>query len=200
MPKALLEMSRAQMRATFATVMAKRIYTLNFDRSTTITPALRHSLEAARDARGVVVSTPTTIKSVMLAYVEVLQHIRDARGGKLSAAASFSAEADASRDAVAAGGADAGKLASAAVAAAAAGEKKAQSASGAAAERGLAVEKTAASGNTAKLKELEMQATELAGVLALFRGGVMLLDEVRNTVACKDPRVTTMRVTVTHHA
>ena len=30
-------------RATFATVMAKRIFTLAFDRSTTVTPALRWS-------------------------------------------------------------------------------------------------------------------------------------------------------------
>ena len=37
-PKALLEMSRKQMRETFATIMCKRIYTLQFDRGTVITP------------------------------------------------------------------------------------------------------------------------------------------------------------------
>ena len=37
-PQALLEMSRKLMRETFATIMAKRIYTLKFDRSTVIKP------------------------------------------------------------------------------------------------------------------------------------------------------------------
>jgi len=34
MPKALLEMSRSLMRETFSSIMVKRVYTLNFDRST----------------------------------------------------------------------------------------------------------------------------------------------------------------------
>ena len=37
-PQALLEMSRKLMRETFATIMAKRIFTLKFDRSTIIKP------------------------------------------------------------------------------------------------------------------------------------------------------------------
>jgi hypothetical protein len=114
-PKALVEMSRTRMRETFATIMVKRIYTLEFDRSTTVTPSMRRSLENAAANRGVVVATPTTLKSIMLSYVEVLQQIR---------------------------------------------------------------ETTAAGGMRLKLEELNVQATELAKILALFKEGVMLLDEV----------------------
>jgi hypothetical protein len=77
-PKALVEMSRTRMRETFACIMVKRIYTLDFDRSTTVRPSMRRSLENAARNRGVVVATPTTVKSVMLSYVEVLQHLKEA--------------------------------------------------------------------------------------------------------------------------
>jgi hypothetical protein len=77
-PKALVEMSRTRMRETFAAIMVKRIYTLDFDRSKTVRPAMRRSLENAAKNRGVVVATPTTIKSIMLSYVEVLQHMKEA--------------------------------------------------------------------------------------------------------------------------
>jgi thiol-disulfide isomerase/thioredoxin len=76
-PKALVEMSRTRMRETFAAIMVKRIYTLDFDRSTTVRPAMRRSLENAARNRGVVVATPTTIKSIMLSYVEVLQRLKE---------------------------------------------------------------------------------------------------------------------------
>ena len=77
-PKALVEMSRTNMRETFAAIMVKRIYTLDFDRSTTVQPAMRRSLENAASNRGVVVATPTTVKSIMLSYVEVLLHLKEA--------------------------------------------------------------------------------------------------------------------------
>jgi hypothetical protein len=66
------------MRETFAAIMVKRIYTLDFDRSTTVRPAMRRSLENAARNRGVVVATPTTIKSVSLSYIEVLQQLKEA--------------------------------------------------------------------------------------------------------------------------
>jgi hypothetical protein len=65
-PKALLEMSRKQMRETFSTIMSKRIYTLNFDRGTVITPATHRGLVNAKKNRGVVVATPTTLKSIQV--------------------------------------------------------------------------------------------------------------------------------------
>ena len=77
-PKALLEMSRKQMRETFATIMTKRIYTLNFDRGTVITPATHRALTNAKRNRGVVVATPTTLKSIQLVYVETLQRLEEA--------------------------------------------------------------------------------------------------------------------------
>ena len=114
-PKALVEMSRTRMRETFAAIMVKRIYTLDFDRSTTVTPSMRRSLENAAANRGVVVATPTTLKSIMLSYIETLQQIREAK------------------------------------------------------EVG---------GMRMKLQELTANASELAKILALFKEGVMLLDEV----------------------
>jgi hypothetical protein len=114
-PKALVEMSRTRMRETFAAIMVKRIYTLDYDRSTTVTPSMRRSLENAAANRGVVVATPTTLKSIMLSYIETLQQIREAK---------------------------------------------------------------AIGGMRVKLAELTANAGELAKILALFKEGVMLLDEV----------------------
>lgn len=75
---------------------------------------MRRSLENAATNRGVVVATPTTLKSIMLSYVEVLQHLKEAHAGVA----------------------------------------------------GL------------KVEELKVQAAELAKILALFKEGIMLLDEV----------------------
>jgi len=82
-PKALIEMSRTRMRETFAAIMVKRVYTLEFDRSTKITSSMRRSLENAAVNRGIVVATPTTLKSIMLSYIEVLQTIKElqSKGG-----------------------------------------------------------------------------------------------------------------------
>jgi len=79
-PKALLEMTRKQMRETFATIMSKRIYTLQFDRSTEVTPNTSKVLANAAKNRGVVMATPTTIKSVMLCFVETLENLHSATG------------------------------------------------------------------------------------------------------------------------
>ena len=67
-PKALLEMSRKLMRETFASIMPKRIYTLKYDRSAGYQPAMCRALENAARNRGIVVATPTTVKSVMLVF------------------------------------------------------------------------------------------------------------------------------------
>lgn len=94
-PKALVEMSRTRMRESFAAIMVKRIYTLDFDRSTTVKPSMRRSLENAAANRGVVVATPTTLKSVMLSYVEVLQHLKEAHtSGVKSKILEYSSQAD----------------------------------------------------------------------------------------------------------
>ena len=76
-PKALVEMSRTRMRETFSAIMTKRVYTLEFDRSTHVKPSMRRSLENATVNRGVVVATPTTLKSILLSYVETLQQLKE---------------------------------------------------------------------------------------------------------------------------
>lgn len=65
-PPALLDFSRSVMRSTFSSIMHKRIYTLSFDRSSEIDPALLKKLVNAKVTRGVVITTPTTVKSIML--------------------------------------------------------------------------------------------------------------------------------------
>ena len=78
-PTALVEMSRTRMRETFATIMCKRVYTLNFDRSTTITKGLVDTLTNAKMNRGIVVATSTAVKSMMLSYVELHSQLREAQ-------------------------------------------------------------------------------------------------------------------------
>lgn len=77
-PRALLEMSRKRMRETFATIIQKRIYTLKFDRSTVVRPSMAQSLQNSVRNRGIVCTTPTAIKSVMLNYIELLGVKKDA--------------------------------------------------------------------------------------------------------------------------
>jgi hypothetical protein len=71
-PSALLEFSRSIMRSTFSSIVHKRIYTLSFDRTSHADADLLSKLESCRRNRGVVISTPTSIKSLMLKYVEYL--------------------------------------------------------------------------------------------------------------------------------
>jgi len=75
-PKALLEMSRKRMRETFATIVQKRIFTLQFDRSKQVSKAILRGLENAARSRGIVVATPTTIKSIFLVYIETLKKLQ----------------------------------------------------------------------------------------------------------------------------
>ena len=76
-PKALLEMSRTQMRETFANIITKRISTFKFERSTVPHEGMRLNLENSVRNRGIVVATPTSIKSVMLVYIETLRNLHE---------------------------------------------------------------------------------------------------------------------------
>eukprot|EP01083_Nonionella_stella_P030773 84290_1 len=76
-PRALLEFSRSVMRSTFSSIMHKRIYTLNFDRAVQIGPKLHKKLSNAISTSGVVISTPTAVKSLMLKFLENLDMIDD---------------------------------------------------------------------------------------------------------------------------
>ena len=81
-PPALLEMSRSVMREKFAAVVRKPIFTFAFDRSTPITRDLYMKLCKARDSKAVVCSSPTSIKSFMLKFVEMMRHIERKKFGK----------------------------------------------------------------------------------------------------------------------
>mmetsp|Transcript_74196 Transcript_74196/g.197960 ORF Transcript_74196/g.197960 Transcript_74196/m.197960 type:complete len:3050 (-) Transcript_74196:601-9750(-) len=121
-PKALLEMSRTQMRETFANIVPKRVYTFKFERATAVTAGTRLALENATRNRGVVVATPTSLKSVMLVYIETLRLLDEAANPPPGSGARRTPKET--------------------------------------------------------IDGWAKQARELAGILSLFREGVMLLDEV----------------------
>ena len=74
-PHALLEMSRGVMREKFAAVVRKPVFTFSFDRGTPVTRDMYMKLVKARDAKAVICATPTSIKSFMLKFVEMMRHI-----------------------------------------------------------------------------------------------------------------------------
>jgi Ca2+-binding EF-hand superfamily protein len=80
-PGSLLEFSRGVMRSRFTRVISKRIHTFSFDRScrkiSTVT-RLFDKLNMARRTRGIVVTTPEAIKSLMLKMLELLHQQDDA--------------------------------------------------------------------------------------------------------------------------
>ena len=95
-PPALLEFSRSILRSSFSSILQKRVYTFNFDRSSMMTSATLKKLRHAKENAGVVVcffilfvffngisfplppppspkvSTPSAVKSLMLRYIENL--------------------------------------------------------------------------------------------------------------------------------
>ena len=77
-PPALLDFSRSIQRSTFSSIMYKRIWTLSMERSSRVDARLHAKLESARLTGGIVVSTPTAIKSIQLKYVELLGLLNDA--------------------------------------------------------------------------------------------------------------------------
>ena len=76
-PPALLEFSRSIQRSTFSSIMYKRIFTLQMERSSKIEPKLFNKLSNALHTSGIVISTPTAIKSIQLKYIELLAAIED---------------------------------------------------------------------------------------------------------------------------
>eukprot|EP01050_Picozoa_sp_SAG11_P001055 SAG11_NODE_43_length_20795_cov_11.860456_3_plen_1106_part_00 len=75
-PASLLEFSRSVMREKFSAVIRKSIYTFVFDRTTTVSRELLHKLLVAQKCRAVVTSTPTSVKSFIIKFVELL-HVLD---------------------------------------------------------------------------------------------------------------------------
>jgi len=76
-PPALLEFSRSVLRSSFSSILQKRVYTFTFDRSSIMSEATLKKLRTARDDAGVVMTTPTAIKALLLRYIENLFILRN---------------------------------------------------------------------------------------------------------------------------
>lgn len=80
-PHALLEFSRGVMREKFAAVVRKPIFTFHFNRGTAITRDLYLKLCKARDSKAVICATPTSVKSFMLKFVEMMKILEEKKFG-----------------------------------------------------------------------------------------------------------------------
>ncbi len=74
-PPALLDFSAGVLRERFSGVIMKPVFTFSFDRYNTVTPALLAKLQTARNLRAVVVSTPSSVKSFMLKFLEICHNL-----------------------------------------------------------------------------------------------------------------------------
>ena len=81
-PHALLDFSRGVMREKFAAVVRKPVFTFSFNRGTPITRDLYMKLCTARDSRAVICATPTSVKSFMLKFVEMMKILEEKKFGE----------------------------------------------------------------------------------------------------------------------
>ena len=72
-PAPLLEFSRSIMRERFSALIRKPVYTFKFDRFRMVDNSLYRRLTSARDAKAVVMSSPTSVKAFYLKFIEMLQ-------------------------------------------------------------------------------------------------------------------------------
>jgi hypothetical protein len=79
MPPALLEQSKATLRATFSSIVRKRVFTLSFERSSALRWSTVEKLQSAMRNNGVVLCTASTIKSLQLKLLEKMDVLRDTR-------------------------------------------------------------------------------------------------------------------------
>jgi len=97
-PKALLQQSKELMRAIFLSPrVPKPVYTLTFDRGSdsrvSSLRALREKLETSEKDCGIVVASPTAIKSFFLKYIELLLILQKQRDeDEMVAAAALATE------------------------------------------------------------------------------------------------------------
>lgn len=83
-PQPLMEQSRRHFRNRFSTVLPKKILTMNFDRSAPENNSphdlkkLKLKLENARKKKSVIITTPQSIKSLFLKYIDLLSAVRAA--------------------------------------------------------------------------------------------------------------------------
>lgn len=74
-PTALLEFSAGVLRERFSACIRKPVFTFSFERFNTVTPALLAKLRTARNLRAVIVSTPQSVKSFMLKFLEICHNL-----------------------------------------------------------------------------------------------------------------------------
>ena len=158
-PRALVEMSRTRMRETFAVIVQKRVYTLVYDRSTVMRQNNFETLLNAKRNRGIVVATPTTVKSIMLSSIELQMQITEARAAGTTRGGSITGSQGDNDHVEEDGTRTLAKIAAAAA--------TAEADSGATMLQGASV------------SELERRLGTTQEVLKLFNEGVMLMDEVR---------------------
>ena len=157
-PKALLQMSRSVVRTVFGAVVPKAVFTFAFERHSAVTPALLRKLTLARDSRAVVVATPSAIKSFAVKFVELLNELAAlGRAGREQRARERGQGGMAALK---------GKMSSGLTGMLSAVKSK------------FTGEEDAGEGRAQAEGRLRAQAETCAGVLALFRAGALLLDEV----------------------
>eukprot|EP00755_Sulcionema_specki_P005608 Sspe_Gene.33212::Locus_16237_Transcript_1_1_Confidence_1.000_Length_12018::g.33212::m.33212 len=76
-PPSLLDFSRGVLRSTFACLMPKQIYSFVCDRTAEIDSQVVGKFSRAAASRGIVVTTPSSLKSIYLKFVEGLERMED---------------------------------------------------------------------------------------------------------------------------
>lgn len=74
-PPALLDFSAGILRERFSAIVRKPVFTFTFDRYTMASDELLSKLLTARNLRAVIVSTPSSVKSFMLKFLEICHNL-----------------------------------------------------------------------------------------------------------------------------
>lgn len=75
-PPALLEFSRSVLREKFSAVVRKSVYTFEYDRfQKSNNYALYRKLLKARDSKGIIIATDTSVKAFQLKFIEILHQL-----------------------------------------------------------------------------------------------------------------------------
>jgi hypothetical protein len=78
-PPALLDFSAGVLRERFSAAIRKPVFTFTFDRYSKVTPQLLSKLKTARNLRAIVVSSPSSVKSFMLKFIEICHNLNRQR-------------------------------------------------------------------------------------------------------------------------
>jgi len=78
-PRALFDFSCNVMRSRFSAILQKQVYTFAYDRFKPPEESLLRKLKKAKSSRGIVIATPTTLKSFALKFVETCNAIQETK-------------------------------------------------------------------------------------------------------------------------